>query len=153
MCSVQQSALICTTSNRASRSQVSTIVALDHQTYSTLAQHTQITQTVVLNMMSLQGWESGGWVTTASYEVPPSGRLFHIRSGPPHLWTYSNCCQVCSQQVEHLIFIFSERSKQNGLHFIYIPMTHVIILIFISYFLHFELWLRASKFCCQMADT
>ena len=52
---------------------------------------------------------------TASYEVPPSGTLFHIRSVPPHLWTYSNCCQVCSVQVEHSVFICVERSKQNGL--------------------------------------
>ena len=60
---------------------------------------------------------------TASYEVPPTGRLFHIRSGPTHLQTYSNCCQVCSIQLENSIFIFSERSKQNVLHFIYILMT------------------------------
>ena len=34
-----------------------------------------------------------------------------------HLWTYSNCCQVCSVQVEHSVLICVERSKQNGLHF------------------------------------
>ena len=50
---------------------------------------------------------------TSSYEVPPSGTLFHIRNGPLHLWTYSNCCQVCSVQVEHSEFICLERSKQN----------------------------------------
>ena len=42
---------------------MSTHVALDHQTYSTLAQNTQITWTAVLNVMSLLGWEGGGWVT------------------------------------------------------------------------------------------
>ena len=35
-----------------------------------------------------------GKVHTASYEVPLSGTRFHIRSGPPHLWTQSNCCQA-----------------------------------------------------------
>ena len=45
------------------QSQVSTHVALDHKTYSALAQHTQITWTTGLNVMSLQGWEGGGWVT------------------------------------------------------------------------------------------
>ena len=53
---------------------------------------------------------------TASYEVPPSGTLIHIRSGPPHLGTYANCCQVSSVQVEPSLFICVERSKQNGLH-------------------------------------
>ena len=56
---------------------------------------------------------------TASYEVPLSGRLFHIRSGPPHFWTYSNCCKVYSVQMDHSLFICGERSKQNGLHFNY----------------------------------
>ena len=42
---------------------------------------------------------------TASYDIPLPGKLFHIRSGPPHLWTYWNCCQVCSIWVEHSISI------------------------------------------------
>ena len=41
---------------------VSNHVALDHQTYSALAQHTQITWTVNLNVMSITGWKGGGWV-------------------------------------------------------------------------------------------
>ena len=60
-----------------------------------------------------------GQVATASYEVSPSRTLFQTRRGPPHLWTYSNCCQVCSVQVEHSIFIRVERNQQNEIHFIY----------------------------------
>ena len=56
--------------------------------------------------------------STVSYEVPLSGLLFHIRSCPPHLWTYSNCCQVSAGQMEHSISICVERSKQNRLNFI-----------------------------------
>ena len=44
-------------------SQVSTHVALDHQTYSALAQHTPSTWTAVLKLMSLPGWGGGGWIT------------------------------------------------------------------------------------------
>ena len=72
---------------------------------------------------------------TASYKVPPSGRLFHIRSGPLHLRTYSNCCQVCSIHMEHSIFICSERSKQNGLHFIddlTMLLFHYLVLTILS---------------------
>ena len=44
--------------------QVSSHVALDHQTYSTIAQHTQITWTAELKCDEpSRGWEGGGWVT------------------------------------------------------------------------------------------
>ena len=45
--------------------------------------------------------------STASYEVPPSGTLFHTRSGPAHLWTYSNCCRVFYIQVEHAVLVLN----------------------------------------------
>ena len=71
-----------------------------------------------------------GQVVTASYEVPPYGTLFHIRRGPLHLRTYSNCCQVCSVQVEHSIFIRVERNQQNGIHFIYDLTIFIIFLLY-----------------------
>ena len=52
-------------------------------------------------------------VSTASNKVPLSGILIHIRSGPPYLWTYPNCCPVCSVQMEHKVKFSIERSKQN----------------------------------------
>ena len=48
--------------------------------------------------------------STASYEV--------LRSGPPHLGTYSNYCQVCSVQLEHSILNCVERRKQYVFHYI-----------------------------------
>ena len=56
---------------------------------------------------------------TSSYEVPLSGTLFHIRSGPPHLWTYSNCCQVCSLQVDiQQLFVLRGANKMDYILFL-----------------------------------
>ena len=44
-----------------------------------------------------------------------------------HLWTYSNCCQVCSVQVDHSIFFCVERSKQKR-----VDIIHNFLVMFIS---------------------
>ena len=51
---------------------MSTHVALDHQTYSALAQHTQITRTAVLKC------GGGGWVTLHINPTFMYGQLDHL---------------------------------------------------------------------------
>ena len=63
---------------------MSTHVALDHQTYSALAQHTQITWTAVLNVMSLPGWEGGGWVTLHNNPTFIYGQLDQLAIKSPY---------------------------------------------------------------------
>ena len=40
------------------------------------------------------------WQTQLAMRSLRPEHFFHIRSGPPYLWPYSNCCQVCSVLLE-----------------------------------------------------
>ena len=70
----------------------------------------------------------------SSYEILPSGTLFHIRSGPLHTCGPTQTVAKCVPyvQVEHSVFICVERSKQNALC---LTWNHTLLMI--NYFLKF----------------